>query len=229
MSEDPSRSEPPKTQQHDRETNAIMKQDAETLQTPSSKRWLVLGSVLTSRVIYTINWFNIAPLLGATGLIALGLSIDLPSQGLLTSSFLLGAGIFQIPAGIVSARWGPKNTSQLGMLILSLSGVGEGLSPNFPVLLVSRFLLGLGAALFFAPAIGILTPLFRQDEEGLVLGLYNSCFNIGGAIGLFVWVIVIEAINWLLGLILGGVLGLVSVGIGQRVIPRDGTVSTEGR
>src|SRR5437667_11178467 len=170
--------------------------NAEALHTHSSKRWLVLGSVLTSRVIYTINWFNIAPLVGATGLIALGLSIDLPSQGLLTSSFLLGAGIFQIPAGIVSARSGPKNTSQLGMLILSLSGIGEGLSSNFPILLVSRFLLGLGAALFFAPAIGILTPLFRAEEEGLVLGLYNSCFNIGGAIGLFGWVIVTDFLGW---------------------------------
>src|SRR5207244_2587509 len=83
MSEDPSRSEPPKTQQHDRETSGTMKQETEKLEAVSSKRWLVLGSVLTSRVIYTINWFNIAPLLGATGLIALGLSIALPSQVLL--------------------------------------------------------------------------------------------------------------------------------------------------
>src|SRR5213594_5139271 len=190
------------------------------------KRWLVLSSVLTSRVIYTINWFNISP---ALFLIGKDFNVDLPSLGILTASFLAGAGVFQIPAGIASARWGPKNTSQLGMLVLSLSGVGEGLSPNFPVLIVSRFLLGVGAALFFAPAIGILTPLFKPEEEGLVLGLYNSCFNIGGGLGLFVWVIVIEAINWHLGLILGGVLGLVSVGIGQIVIPRDGTMRKERR
>src|SRR2546425_7176581 len=190
------------------------------------KRWLVLSSVLTSRVLYTINWFNISP---ALFLIGVEFGVDLPSLGILTASFLAGAGIFQIPAGIASARWGPKNTSQLGMLLLSLSGVGEGLSPNFPILLVTRFLLGVGAALFFAPAIGILTPLFNPEEEGLVLGLYNSCFNIGGGLGLFVWVIVIEAINWHLGLILGGVLGLVSVGIGQIVIPRDGTMRKERR
>jgi MFS family permease len=191
---------------------------------------LVLGSVLTSRVIYTINWFNIAPLLGATGLIAVGLNLNLPSQGLLTSSFLLGAGIFQIPAGIVSARWGPKNTSQLGMTILSLCGIGEGLSPNFPTLLISRFLLGLGAALFFSPAIGILTPLFKPEEEGFVLGLYNSCFNIGGAIGLFGWVLVTDILGWRDGLVLGGLIGIVSVAIGQIVIPRDKSVKhTERR
>lgn len=209
------------TLQYDGRNGVTMKQETETLQTAASKRWLVLGSVLTSRIIYTINWFNIAP---ALLLIASELRVDLPSLGVLTSSFLLGAGIFQIPAGIMSARWGPKNTSQLGMLILSLSGIGEGLSPNFPTLVASRFLLGLGAALFFAPAIGILTPLFRAEEEGLVLGLYNSCFNIGGGIALFGWVIIIELLNWRGGLVLGGVIGLVSVLIGQIIIPRDNLV-----
>jgi MFS family permease len=182
------------------------------------KRWLVLSSVLTSRVIYTINWFNISP---ALVLISNDLGLDALALGILTASFLVGAGVFQIPAGIASARWGPKITSQLGMLILSLSGVGEGLSPNFPILVFSRFMLGVGAALFFAPAIGILTPLFKPEEEGLVLGLYNSCFNIGGGLGLFVWVIIIDALNWHVGLVLGGVLGLISVGIGQIVIPKD--------
>jgi len=188
------------------------------------KRWLVLSSVLTSRVIYTINWFNISP---ALFLIGKDFNVDLTSLGILTASFLAGAGIFQIPAGIASARWGPKNTSQLGMLLLSASGVGEGLSPNFPTLLVTRFLLGVGAALFFAPAIGILTPLFKPEEEGLVLGLYNSCFNIGGGLGLFVWAIIIDALNWHVGMILGGVLGLISVAIGQIVIPSDSTTRKE--
>src|SRR5438132_12796338 len=99
-----------------------MKRQTETSEAASSKRWLVLGSVLTSRVIYPIYWFNISPLLGATGLSALGLSIDLPSQGLLTSSFLLGAGLCQIPAVIVSSRWRPYKTCQLGSFILYSSG-----------------------------------------------------------------------------------------------------------
>jgi len=184
----------------------------------TSKRWLVLGSVLSSRIIYTVNWFNISP---ALPLIALELGIDRPTIGLLTSSFLLGAGIFQIPAGILSTRWGPKNTSQLGMLILSLSGIGEGISPNFPFLFTARLFLGLGAALFFAPAIGVLTPLFNAEEEGFVLGLYNAMFNVGGALGLFAWAFLFEVWNWRLGLVLGGLIGLILVAVGQVVLPRD--------
>jgi len=187
----------------------------------ASRRWVVLASVLSSRVVYTINWFNISPALVS---IRQELRIDDPSIGLLTSSFLLGAGIFQIPAGIMSARWGPKNTSQLGMLILSLSGIGEGLSPNFPILFLSRFLLGLGAALFFAPAIGVLTPLFKREEEGFVLGLYNSMFNVGGGLGLFAWAVLIQAWNWRISLILGGMIGLVLVAVGQSALPKDKVV-----
>ena len=182
------------------------------------KRWLVLSSVLTSRVIYTINWFSISP---ALLIIISDFHLDALGKGILEGSFLVGAGIFQVPAGIASAKWGPKNVSQLGMLILSLSALGEGFSFNFQALLVSRFLLGVGAALFFAPAIGILTPLFKSEEEGLVLGLYNSCFNIGGGLGLFVWVVVVDALNWHWALALGGILGLISTGIGQVIIPRD--------
>lgn len=187
----------------------------------ANRRWIVLASVLSSRVVYTINWFNISPALVS---IRQELRIDDPSIGLLTSSFLLGAGIFQIPAGILSARWGPKNTSQLGMLILSLSGIGEGLSPNFPTLFLSRFLLGLGAALFFAPAIGVLTPLFKREEEGFVLGLYNSMFNVGGGLGLFAWAVLIQAWSWRIGLVLGGLVGLVLVAVGQYALPKDKVV-----
>jgi len=174
--------------------------------------------VISSRIVYSTNWFNISP---ALLLIARDLRVDLPALGVLTSSFLLGAGIFQVPAGIMAARWGPKNTAQLGMLILSLSAIGEGLSLNFPMIVASRFLLGLGAALFFAPAIGVLTPLFKEEEEGLVIGLYNGAFNIGGGLGLFAWALVIQALDWRAGLVLGGVIGLIVTAIGQVVVPKD--------
>src|SRR5438309_10479779 len=97
MSEDPLHWNHPKPQPRDRETSGTMKQETGKPEAVSRKRWLVLGSVLTSRVIYTINWFNIAPLLGATGLIALGLSIDLPSQGFSRLHFYWAQEYFRFP------------------------------------------------------------------------------------------------------------------------------------
>ncbi len=195
-----------------------MRQEAGTLQLAAGRRWLVLVSIIAMRIVYSLNWFNISP---ALSLIAQDLRVDLPALGVLTSSFLLGAGIFQVPAGILAARWGPRNSALLGMVILSLSAIGEGLSTSLAMIVASRFMLGLGAAFFFAPAIGVLTPLFKEEEKGLVIGLYNGAFNIGGGLGLFAWVLVIQALDWRAGLVLGGIAGLVVTMIGRLIVPKD--------
>ncbi len=195
-----------------------MRQEAGTLQLAAGRRWLVLVSIIAMRIVYSLNWFNISP---ALSLIAQDLRVDLPALGVLTSSFLLGAGIFQVPAGILAARWGPRNSALLGMVILSLSAIGEGLSTSLAMIAASRFMLGLGAAFFFAPAIGVLTPLFKEEEKGLVIGLYNGAFNIGGGLGLFAWVLVIQALDWRAGLVLGGIAGLVVTMIGRLIVPKD--------
>jgi MFS family permease len=186
----------------------------------SSNRWLVLGSVISSRTVYSLNWYNFAP---ALPLIGIDLGIDTFGLALITSSFLIGAGLFQVPAGFIAAHWGNKNTSQLGMLVLSISAIAEGLSPSFPYLFLSRLMLGVGASLFFSPAIGVLTPLFREQEEGFVIGLYNGAFSVGGGIGLWVWAFIMNApgFGWRIGLVLGGLLGLLFFAIGEVVVPRD--------
>src|SRR6266487_712328 len=60
MSEDPLHRNHPKTQPHDRETSGTMKQETEKLEGVSSKRWLVLGSVLASRVFISTGRRNIS-------------------------------------------------------------------------------------------------------------------------------------------------------------------------
>ena len=185
-----------------------------------NNRWLVLASVISSRTVYSLNWYNFAP---ALPLIGSELGIDTFGLAVITSSFLLGAGLFQVPAGFIAAHWGNKNTSQLGILILSISGIAEGLSPSFPYLFLSRLTLGVGASLFFSPAIGVLTPLFREREEGLVIGLYNGAFSVGGGIGLWVWALIMNApgFGWRFGLVLGGFLGLLFFLVGQVVVHKD--------
>lgn len=169
----------------------------------TSYRWIVLGSIVISRVVYAISWFDIA----ASPLAIKGdFNVDLSALGPLASAFTIGVGLFQIPAGWLAARWGPKRTALFGLVIMALAGMLSGVAPTFSLLIVSRFLVGLGAAFFFAPAIGILTPMFSVKERGFVIGIYNGAFGIGAGLGLFGWALLDEAIGWRLGLIVAGVL-----------------------
>jgi len=170
------------------------------------KRWVILGSLVLSRTIYSVNWFNISP---ALPLIAVEMNVSITQLGLLATAFLFGIGIFQIPAGILAARIGSRNTAMLGLVLYSIFATLSGAAPGYEALLLARFLTGACMSLVFGPAIALFTPLFNTRERGLALGLFNSAFSLGGVLGLSVWAYLAATIGWRMALILGGLLGLI--------------------
>ena len=69
--------------------------------------------------------------------------------GTLTSSFYLGIGLFQVPGGILAAKWGPKRVVTIGILISSLSAIGVSFTSSIPEAAVLRFFVGAGMAFVF--------------------------------------------------------------------------------
>lgn len=180
-------------------------------------RWIVLGSIVISRVVYAISWFDIA----ASPLdIKKDFAVNLSALGPLASAFTIGVGLFQIPAGGLAARWGAKRTALFGLAVMAVSGVISGAAPTFSILILSRFLVGLGAAFFFAPAIGIITPMFNAEERGFVIGVYNGAFGIGAGIGLFGWALLDQVVGWRLGLMTAGVLTAI-IALENYLVIRD--------
>ncbi|MDG6998363.1 MAG: MFS transporter [Nitrososphaerota archaeon] len=164
---------------------------------------IVLVSVTVARIIYSVNWFTLSPGLYQ---VANDFHATLPSLGILESTFLIGAGIFQVPASYAAARWNAKLLTLAGLGLIAFSNGLGSIVPNFTLLIVARFLLGIGVAMFFSPAIIIVAPMFRNESQGIALGLYNSAFSIGGVIGLFGWGYFVQVYNWRVGLLLGAVL-----------------------
>ena len=76
-----------------------------------SRKWIKLNktnrsavaSLLFARIIYAINWFNIASIFSH---IASDFKQDVTLLGLLTTSFLIGIGLFQVPGGILARNTG---------------------------------------------------------------------------------------------------------------------------
>ncbi len=156
-------------------------------------RRLAVLSLLFARVIYAINWFNIASIFPH---IALDFKQDVSLLGLLSTSFFLGIGLFQMPGGILAAIQGPRRTAIYGITIASSAALLCGLSSQLQQMEVLRFVVGLGMALFFGPSVTLVTRYFGRGSEGLAVGLLNSAHSIGGIIGLFGWVIIAELVGW---------------------------------
>jgi MFS family permease len=166
-----------------------------------------VASLLFARVIYAINWFNIASIFFH---IASDFRQDVTFLGLLTTSFLIGLGLFQVPGGILAAIQGSRRTAIYGITIASSAALLCGLSSELQQMEVLRFVVGLGMALFFGSSVTLITRYLGRGSEGLGIALLNSAHSIGGIIGIFGWVILAEVVGWRQSLLLSGGFGLIS-------------------
>ena len=187
-----------------------------------------LWSMIFARIIYAINWMNVGAIFFLMGPdVGAGVS----GLGTLSAAFYLGIGVMQVPGGILVAKWGPKKVSVIGVFLASTAALGTSVMSTIPEIALLRFLVGAGMAFVFAPGVVIVARLLRGGKSGLGVGLYNSAYDVGGALALFGWVIVAEVTGWRLSLAISGGLGLLSGVLTLLLVPRDrgNLVSSVGR
>jgi MFS family permease len=169
-----------------------------------NKRAIV--SLLLARLLYAVNYYNIATLFI---LMAKDLNSDISGLGLISSSFLLGIGINQVPAGLLAARYGSKKTIVAGTAIASTTCFLTSFSTSTVHVILLRFLAGIGMALVFGPGVKLMAENFG-NYSSLAVGLYNSFFWIGGAVGLSIWIYIAEILGWRASIAISGGAGIIS-------------------
>jgi len=161
--------------------------------------------LLLARVVYTINWFNIASIFY---LIASDFGTNIAILGIISASFLIGVGLFQVPAGIIAAKIGARKIAIYGIMIASSAALVTGLASDTAEIILLRFIVGIGMACFFGPSVILISRYLGKESEGLGIGLLNSSHALGGIVGLFGWAILAETLGWRGTVILSGGLGI---------------------
>ncbi|HEV8049682.1 MAG TPA: MFS transporter [Thermoplasmata archaeon] len=185
---------------------------------PPGRRGVPSAVLFVVRIVYAFNWYNIGAVLP---LIALTLSASPAQLGIVLGTFLVGVGIFQVPAGLAAVRWGSRRVSLAGVAVFGAAGVATAFAPTWETLALLRFVGGVGAAFFFSPALSLIASYYPAGERGPVIGFYNGGFSVGGAIGLVVGAGIGLAIGWPAALGLGGVALLATTALAYFVIPRQ--------
>ncbi len=185
-----------------------------TLREANRSTWILIAV----RAGYAYNWFTIGPALPAIGA---AFSVGPGEWGVLVASFLVGAGAMQVPAGLWARRYGPRSVGLAGAVLLGVASILCALAPSFLILVSLRIVGGIGAGLFFSPAIGLVSSLHAEGRRGLAVGGFSSAFSAGAALGLFVSAIVVADIGWQWDLALGGIGLLVLTAFATFIIPRS--------
>lgn len=109
--------------------------------------------------------------------------VSVAAVGLTFSMFALARLFLNVPAGILSERYGRRMLLISGPLIIFFGMVGSGLAQNFGELLAWRFVAGAGSALYMTGAQIYLADISDEHNRGRFMGTNQGALLLGVSLG----------------------------------------------
>lgn len=124
------------------------------------------------------------------------ISGDLNTLQWLLSGYVLIWAAFVIPGGRLADLYGKKNILIIGLVVFMLGSALTGMGTNAVALILGRLLQGLGAALFSAPAYGLIFSSVPPAKQGMAMGIIGGASGIGLATGPSLAGLIIRESSW---------------------------------
>jgi EmrB/QacA subfamily drug resistance transporter len=113
-----------------------------------------------------------------------------------TTSYLLAAASFQVPFGRFADIYGKKKVFLWGFIIFTFFSILCAISNNPLLLILFRFLQGIGGSMNFSVGVAILMSVFPGEERGKVLGINIAAVYLGLSCGPFLGGILTYNLGW---------------------------------
>ncbi|WP_026474650.1 MFS transporter [Alkaliflexus imshenetskii] len=126
----------------------------------------------------------------------------------IVTAFLLSSAILLLPMGRWADITGVRRIFKIGVVIFTITTLGCGLSPSGTVLILFRFLQGIGGAMTMTTGPAILVSIFPPMQRGRVLGISVASVYMGLALGPFAGGVLTQQIGWRSIFIFSSALGL---------------------
>jgi EmrB/QacA subfamily drug resistance transporter len=143
--------------------------------------------------------------------IATNFGSDLPTVQWVVIGYLLTISALLLPMGRLADLVGRKEVYIAGSLIFIFGAVLAGFSPNLTILVLSRILQGVGAAMTQGTGMAIITSMFPSHERGKALGLIMTVVGTGAVAGPAVGGFLVNALEWRWVFFFNAPLGLLGV------------------
>ncbi|MCY3694695.1 MAG: MFS transporter [Chloroflexi bacterium] len=121
---------------------------------------------------------------------------DLPTIQWVVIAQTLTISALLLPMGRLSDLVGRKRVYITGLLFLVGASVFAALSPNVTLLILSRVVQGVGAAMTQGTAMAMITTVFPDEERGKGIGSHMSMVGAGGMAGPAIGGLLVSAFGW---------------------------------
>ena len=113
------------------------------------------------------------------------------------NAYTLMFGGFLLLSGRAADRLGRRRLFMAGVTLFSGASLVCGLSQSEAMLLIARGAEGLGGAMVSPAALSIILSTFAEGHErNRALSVWGAIAGVGGAAGLLVGGVIVEAVNW---------------------------------
>ncbi|WP_285752282.1 MFS transporter [Lentzea sp. NBRC 105346] len=113
------------------------------------------------------------------------------------NGYLLTAGGLLLLGGRVADLLGRKKIFVVGTAIFAIASLTSGSAWNSEVLIVSRFLQGVGEALASPAALALIVLMFTTPKErAKALGIWGGLAGIGATVGVLLSGVIVDLANW---------------------------------
>ncbi|ARW15924.1 MFS transporter [Komagataeibacter europaeus] len=117
-------------------------------------------------------------------------------MGWMLSAFAWAYLVCQVPAGLVSDRWGGRIVLGISLIIWSLAQIAFGLVSSLWAFFACRAFLGAGEAPLFLAGTGVITRWYRAEERGRPIGLFNASATLGPAMAPPLLLLIMSMWGW---------------------------------
>ncbi len=114
----------------------------------------------------------------------------------MSTAYLISTAVFQVPFAKIGDMVGRKKIFRSGVFVFSLCTFLSSFAPNENILILLRFLSGIGSAMLFSTSMAILTSLFPLNKRGTALGINSAVVYAALAVGPFLGGILTKYLGW---------------------------------
>ncbi|MDO8211207.1 MFS transporter [Conexibacter sp. CPCC 206217] len=145
------------------------------------------------------------------------------------NAYLIAFGSLLLLAGRIGDMFGRKRVFMAGLALFTLASLVCGVSQSSGMLVVARFVQGVGGAMTSAVILGMIVTMFPEPrEQAKAIGVYAFVASAGGSVGLLAGGILTQSISWHWIFFINVPIALATAVAATRLIERDRGIGTGG-
>jgi EmrB/QacA subfamily drug resistance transporter len=138
------------------------------------------------------------------------------------NAYLISFGGLLLLAGRLGDLVGRRRVFLAGISLFTLASLLCGLADNRTILVVARFIQGVGGAMTSAVILGMIVTMFPNPrEQAKAIGVYAFVASAGGSVGLLAGGVITQSIDWHWIFFINVPLGIATVLAARRMLDAD--------